>query len=62
MFRSAQSSDYDGLIGADVFSQFVVKIDFVRVVMALEARLGGLPQATDEPMDWTARFRQGSTK
>ena len=41
VFRNAQSADYDGLIGADVFARFLVKIDFPRMEMSLEPRPRG---------------------
>jgi tetratricopeptide (TPR) repeat protein len=40
VFRSAQSADFDGLIGADVFARFLVKIDFLQMELSLEPRLG----------------------
>jgi tetratricopeptide (TPR) repeat protein len=41
VFRSAQSADFDGIIGADVFARFLVKIDFPQMEMSLEPRAGG---------------------
>ena len=38
VFRAAASSDYDGLIGADVFRQFLVTIDCRRAEISLEPR------------------------
>jgi tetratricopeptide (TPR) repeat protein len=38
VFRSAQSADFDGLIGADVFARFLVKIDFPKMELSLEPR------------------------
>jgi tetratricopeptide (TPR) repeat protein len=40
VFRNAQSADFDGLIGADVFARFLVKIDFPQMEMSLEPRAG----------------------
>jgi hypothetical protein len=36
VFRSAQTQDFDGLIGADVFRRFLVGIDFVNVELTLD--------------------------
>lgn len=38
VFHNAQSADFDGLIGADVFARFLVKIDFPRMELSLEPR------------------------
>jgi tetratricopeptide (TPR) repeat protein len=38
VFRNAQSADFDGLIGADVFARFLVKIDFPKMELSLEPR------------------------
>ena len=38
VFRNAQSADFDGLIGADVFARFLVKIDFPKMELLLEPR------------------------
>lgn len=46
-FRSAQSPDYDGLIGADVFKQFLVDLDFPKLEIRLEPRAGGPPSTED---------------
>jgi predicted aspartyl protease len=51
VFRSAQSPDYDGLIGADVFQRFIVKIDFVHQVMSLDTRAQAAPDDSDDPVD-----------
>jgi tetratricopeptide (TPR) repeat protein len=59
VFRSAQTADFDGLIGADVFEQFLVKIDFVQMTMSLEARPEGAAQASDELMDWNGKPAPG---
>jgi hypothetical protein len=59
VFRSAKSADYDGLIGPDVFSPFLVKIDFVRLVMSLETRPAGSPEPPDEPLDWNGQLPPG---
>ncbi len=49
-FRSAKSPDYDGLIGADVFRQFIVTLDFPNLEITLEPRPGG-PRSMDDPVD-----------
>ena len=51
VFRSAQSANYDGLIGADAFDRFLVKIDFVQLMMSLNVREEGVPQSSDELTD-----------
>jgi tetratricopeptide (TPR) repeat protein len=51
VFRSAQSPDYDGLIGADVFQRFIVKIDFVHRVMSLDTRAQAGAGDPDDPVD-----------
>ena len=38
VFRSAQSPDYDGLIGADVFQRFLITIDFPQLEFLLSPR------------------------
>jgi tetratricopeptide (TPR) repeat protein len=38
VFRNAQSADFDGLIGADVFARFLIKIDFPKLELSLEPR------------------------
>jgi Aspartyl protease len=38
VFRNAQSADFDGLIGADAFARFLVKIDFPKMELSLEPR------------------------
>ena len=42
VFRGAQSADFDGLIGADVFRQFVIGIDFTGLELSLDTRPGAL--------------------
>jgi tetratricopeptide (TPR) repeat protein len=59
VFRAAQNADYDGLIGADVFQRFLVKVDFPRLMMSLEARPEGDPEASDEPVDWAGKPAPG---
>ncbi len=49
-FRSAKTSDYDGLIGADVFERFLVSIDFKNMLLTLGA-YPGEPRAANEPED-----------
>ena len=51
VFRSAQSPDYDGLIGADVFQRFIVGIDFVDMELTLEPRPKAPPVQNDEIED-----------
>jgi len=51
VFRSAKSSDFEGLIGADVFARFLVGIDFVKNELALEPYPSGPPDQDDEPQD-----------
>jgi Flp pilus assembly protein TadD len=52
VFRSAQSSDYEGLIGADVFRRFIVTVDFPRLELLLVPRAGAdSSEETDEPVD-----------
>lgn len=51
VFKSAQSADYDGLIGANVFAQFLVVIDFPQHELLLEPRRGGLPADDEQPVD-----------
>ena len=50
VFRGAQSPDFDGLIGADVFRQFVIGVDFSGLELSLEARPGA-PADQDQPAD-----------
>ena len=40
----AQNPNFDGRIGADVFGQFLLKLDFVHLAASLEARPGGEPE------------------
>ena len=49
-FGSAKSADYDGLIGADLFQQFLVSIDFKDMRLTLDT-YPGEPRAVDEPED-----------
>jgi tetratricopeptide (TPR) repeat protein len=51
VFRSAQSPDFDGLIGANVFRRFIVGIDFPGLELTLEPRQDGEVSASDEPED-----------
>jgi|SRR5665213_2022026 len=48
VFRSAQSADFDGLIGADVFARLLVKIDFPNAELALETRAAISPDGPDD--------------
>jgi tetratricopeptide (TPR) repeat protein len=50
VFRGAQSPDFDGLIGADVFRRFIVGIDLAEPVLSLDPRPGD-PAAEDEVAD-----------
>jgi len=51
VFRTAQTTDYDGLIGADVFRRFLVTIDFPRLRLDLDTRPESLPADHAEPED-----------
>ena len=51
VFRSAKTSDFDGLIGADVFQRFIVGIDFVGMQITLDPRPKVDPASSDEPED-----------
>lgn len=53
VFSSAKSSDRDGLIGADVFEQFLVGIDFSRFQLSLEPHTQAALDTEDEPADAT---------
>jgi tetratricopeptide (TPR) repeat protein len=50
-FQSARRTDWDGVIGADVFQRFLVKIDFAELAMSLEPRAELEREAWDEPAD-----------
>lgn len=61
-FQSARSSDFDGIIGANVFRRFIVKIDFNRLVMSLDARPGVSGSGSDEldePVDYKGKPAAG---
>jgi tetratricopeptide (TPR) repeat protein len=49
-FRAAKTSDYDGLIGADIFDRFLVSIDFKDMRLTLDTHPGE-PRAANEPED-----------
>ena len=51
VFRSAQSQDYDGLIGADVFQRFIVGIDFPNLKLLLDPRPQAEAASSDELED-----------
>jgi hypothetical protein len=51
VFKSAKSQDFDGLIGADVFSLFLVKIDFPKLRLFLEPRAVDPRTLPNEPTD-----------
>ncbi len=53
VFRSAQTADFDGIIGADVFGRFLVKIDFPRMELSLEPRAASDMEKEDDtsPVD-----------
>jgi tetratricopeptide (TPR) repeat protein len=57
-FRSAKTSDYDGLIGADVFERFLVSIDFKDMRLTLDT-YPGEPRAANEPEDATDSLPAG---
>lgn len=64
-FRSAKSADVDGLIGPDVFSRFVVKIDFNRLALSLGARPGDGGSGSgesDEPVDYKGKPAPGFSR
>jgi len=61
VFRQAQSSDFDGLIGADVFRRFIVGIDFPGLELTLDPRPGQLG-APEEPMDASDMLPPGFSK
>jgi hypothetical protein len=50
-FKSAKSSDFDGLIGADVFRRFMVSIDFPEREITLEPRPASNSADSDGPTD-----------
>ncbi len=51
VFPTARSSDFDGIIGADVFSDFVITMDFPRLEVSLTPRPNHKPGDTREPVD-----------
>jgi tetratricopeptide (TPR) repeat protein len=51
VFRSAQSPDYDGLIGADVFGRFIVSLDFNQLLLTVQPRDKNSEPDSDEPTD-----------
>lgn len=51
VFRAAQSADFDGLIGADVFRAFIVTLDFPKLELWLDPRPDGPHPASDQPAD-----------
>jgi hypothetical protein len=58
-FRSAKSSDFDGLIGADVFKRFVVSIDFPEQEITLEPRPASNSPDSDGPTDASTTVPSG---
>jgi hypothetical protein len=50
-FRSAKSSDFDGLIGADVLKRFIISIDFPGQEITLEPRPPSNSADSDGPTD-----------
>jgi tetratricopeptide (TPR) repeat protein len=50
-FEPAQGADWNGVIGADVFQRFLVKIDFAERDMFLEPGAELEREASDEPAD-----------
>ena len=50
VFRGAPSPNFEGLIGGDVFRQFVIGVDFAGLELSLDARPGP-PGDPDEPTD-----------
>lgn len=57
-FRSAQESNYDGLIGADVFRDFLITLDFFRLEMTLTPRAKH-PSGDKGPFDRSAQTPAG---
>jgi tetratricopeptide (TPR) repeat protein len=51
VFNGAQSAEYDGLIGADLFQAFLLTVDFPKLELSLAPRPDGPPAAFAEPMD-----------
>jgi len=49
-FRAAKTSDYDGLIGTDVFQRFLVGVDFKEMRLTLDT-YPGQPSGADEAED-----------
>ncbi len=56
---SIDNGDSDGLIGPDVFRQFLVKVDFWHDRLSLVADPQGDPEASDEPVDPTGTPQPG---
>ncbi len=53
VYRSAADSNWDGLMGPDVFRRFLIRIDYWRQMVSLKARPEGDPDDAGEPVDWT---------
>lgn len=51
VFKNAQSPDFDGLIGADVFERFVVTLDFQRFSLMLQRRPENASPEEEDPVD-----------
>jgi len=51
VFRSAKSSEFDGLIGADVFQRFIIGIDFQDMEVTLDPRPKVDLAETEDPED-----------
>ena len=66
-FRSAQDSDIDGLIGADVFRRFLVTVDFPHLELLLEpfsngpSAIEGLEDAPPLPAVFRGSFASAPT-
>jgi hypothetical protein len=58
VFRSANSADYDGLIGSDVFSRFRITIDFPAFKMKL-APFDGPPWDPEADAENSAKLAEG---
>ncbi len=64
VFRGARAADTDGLIGTDIFSQFLVTIDFPAAKLSLEpygedGKPGESSEAGQTPAGFTRFFRFG---
>ena len=51
VFRAAETSDFDGIIGADVFQRFLINMDFLKLEVTLEPRPKAEVPSSDELED-----------